>query len=318
MVIPPGTAAAWLRSAARILETPVQALEPHRLITLSAGPLELVLSPSIGGSISRFEVRDGERRISLMRGCPSMPGHVLQAASFPLVPYVNRIRDGQFEFRGQTVHLAPNMAGDPSPLHGQGWLNPWRVMAASQDEATLEYEHAAGEWPWSYIAQQRFRLDESSLEIILSCRNQSAAPMPCGLGQHPYFPCSAATRIRTRVDHVWTIDEHVLPLDRIAATGRYDLSDRMICGVGLDHGFGGWSGSATLSDPAWQFEIILSSPNADFFQLYSPNDGGLIVAEPVTHANAALNAPENQWADLGMRILAPNEEMVLSMRLEIA
>ena len=26
------------------------------------------------------------------------------------------------------------------------------------------------------------------------------------------------------------------------------------------------------------------------------------VAEPVTHANAALNAPEKEWAELGLRV----------------
>jgi aldose 1-epimerase len=37
----------------------------------------------------------------------------------------------------------------------------------------------------------------------------------------------------------------------------------------------------------------------------------------VTHANAALNAPENQWAELGMRVLEPNQELWLDMRLEV-
>lgn len=291
---------------------------PNALITLSAGPLELMLSPSTGGSIARFTHRDGDRQTPILRGCQGAPEHVLETASFPLVPYVNRIRGGKFTFRGQTVHLAPNMAGDPSPLHGQGWLNPWRVIAASQDEATLEYEHVSGEWPWSYVAQQHFKLDDTSLEIGLNCRNLSPAPMPCGLGQHPYFLCSAATRIATHVDDVWTIDEQVLPLDRMAATGRYDLSNRAVCGLDLDHGFGGWGGNAKFSDPAWPFKIEMSSADASFFQLYSPKDGGLFVAEPVTHANAALNAPDEQWADLGMRILSPNEEMSLVMRLELA
>ena len=294
----------------------MESIKPQ-LFTLSAGSLELVLSPAIGGSIARFEYSDGDRRLSILRGCASVPTHVLETGSFPLVPYVNRIRGGQFSFRGETVRLAPNMFGDPSPLHGQGWLNPWRVVAASQREATLVYEHAAGEWPWSYVAQQRFRLNESSLEVVLSCRNLSADPMPCGLGQHPYFLCSAKTLIRTRVDHVWTIDEHVLPLDRIAATGRYDLSDRAVCALGLDHGFGGWGGSATISDPDWPLEVEMSSPDAAFFQLYSPESGGFFVAEPVTHANAALNAPEDSWPEMGMRILMPHEEMALSMRLEI-
>ena len=56
-------------------------------------------------------------------------------ASFPLVPYVNRIRGGRFTFRGREVRLAPNMAGDPSPLHGQGWLSPWQVERAGRVDA---------------------------------------------------------------------------------------------------------------------------------------------------------------------------------------
>ncbi len=287
------------------------------LITLSAGPLDLVLSPAVGGSIARFDYSDGHGIVPILRGCPSAPEHALEAGSFPLVPYVNRIRDGRFTFRGQTVCMAPNMAGDPSPLHGHGWLNPWRVLAESQNEATLEFEHPACEWPWMYRARQHFKLDESSLEIALSCRNLSGVAMPCGLGQHPYFPCSSQTRIATTVTDVWTIDAHVLPLERIAATGRYDLSDRAVCGLGLDHGFGGWAGKAKLTDPDWPFAIEMSSTHARFFQLYSPEDGGLFVAEPVTHANAALNAPEDQWAALGMEVLAPGEEMMLIMRLDL-
>jgi aldose 1-epimerase len=43
----------------------------------------------------------------------------------------------------------------------------------------------------------------------------------------------------------------------------------------------------------------------------------LFVAEPVSHANAALNAPEEQWPELGMRVLGHGEEMTLTMRLAI-
>ena len=182
----------------------------------------------------------------------------------------------------------------------------------------LSFGHAAGEWPWDYSAQQEFALDGGGLSVGLTCTNTSREAMPCGLGQHPYFLCSAATRIATHVDDVWTIDEQVLPLDRIAATGRYDLSNRAVCGLDLDHGFGGWGGNARFSDPAWPFKIEMSSADASFFQLYSPKDGGLFVAEPVTHANAALNAPEEQWAKLGMRVLEPGAAMRLEMRLQVS
>lgn len=284
---------------------------------LRSGPLELVLSPSIGGAISSFAYVSGSLRAAILRKCHSPLQNVLDAASFPLVPFVNRIRGGAFAFRGRTVRLAPNMAGDPSPLHGQGWLNAWAVEAASEAEAVLGYRHQAGEWPWAYEARQVFRLDEGGLSLALECRNLSDEPMPCGLGQHPYFDCGPRTRLSTAVTHAWTIDEHVLPVEKVPAAGRYDLSDRAICGQDLDNGFGGWGGTASIGDPEWPFDLELSSSDARFFQVYSPAAGGIFVAEPVSHANAALNAPEEQWPGLGMRVLEPGETMRLDMRLQV-
>jgi aldose 1-epimerase len=292
-------------------------MSENPLLTLQAGKLRLRLSPSIGGSIAGFEWIDGAASRPILRECHSPLEKVLDAASFPLVPYVNRIRGGQFRFRDRTINLAPNMAGDPSPLHGQGWLNPWRIEEESAGEAMLGYLHEPGEWPWSYEARQSFALDERGLLLTLTCRNLSDEPMPCGLGQHPYFPCGPATRIDTRVSDVWTVDEHVLPLERVPARGRYDLSNRLACGQGLDNGFAGWGGEARMSDPAWPYDLSLSSVDAQFFQIYSPADGGIFVAEPVSHANAALNAPEKEWAELGIRILERGEETRLAMRIEV-
>jgi aldose 1-epimerase len=285
-------------------------------IRLAAGDLVLELSPSIGGAISTFEwsAGGGEPR-PILRKCNTPLEKVLDASSFPLVPYVNRIGGGSFRFRGRTIRLAPNMAGDPSPLHGQGWLNPWTIEARDDATAVLSFHHEPGEWPWSYEAVQKFALDEHGLSVRLECRNSSDEPMPCGLGQHPYFPCGSRTRIETKVACAWTIDEKVLPVEMVAAEGRYDLKDRLVCGQDLDNGFGGWGGDARMSDPDWPYSLSLSSPEAKFFQLYSPPSGGIFVAEPVTHANAALNHQENDWGELGMRVLEPGESMSLEIGL---
>ena len=286
-------------------------------VTLSAGRLVLRLSPLIGGAISAFEwVGDNGPR-PILRKCHSPLEKVLDAASFPLVPYVNRIRGGRFSFRGREVLLQPNMAGDPSPLHGQGWLSPWQVEAADDRRAVLAYRHEAGEWPWSYEARQEFAVDQKRLIVSLTCRNTSSEPMPCGLGQHSYFPCGPETVLDTKFTHAWTIDEHVLPVEKVPAVGPFDLKRRLICGQDLDHGFENWGGLAWMGDPDWPYDLLLSSTAAGFFQLYSPPSGGIFVAEPVTHANAALNAPESEWPELGMRVLAPGKAMSLDMRLEV-
>ena len=287
------------------------------MLHLAAGPLELRLVPWLGGSIASLDhLRDGQRS-PVLRHCPGGPATVLDSASFPLVPYSNRIRDGLFVFRGREVAIRPNMPPDPSPLHGQGWLAEWKVERVNERDATLSYHHEPGEWPWAYRARQSFELDEKGLSIRLSCANASDTPMPCGLGQHPYFPCNSATRLDAAVVGAWTIDEATLPVARVPAAGRYDLRDRVICGQGLDHGFDGWSGIARITTPGAPFRIEMTSPTARCFQLYSPPSGGFFVAEPVTHVNAALNAPEDEWEWLGLKVLDPGEEAVLDCRIAI-
>ena len=290
---------------------------PSNPLILSSDILELQLSPSIGGAIASLSwIFEGGWTPVLRRGHSPLE-NVLDAASFPLVPYVNRIRGGSFTFRDRQVSIAPNMTGDPSPLHGDGWLNEWTVEQSDASSAVLSYRHGPDEWPWAYSARQEFRLSGGVFDLGLTCRNEADEPMPCGLGQHPYFDCGAQTRLSTDVRSAWTIDEHVLPVEKVPALGRYDLSDRLICGQDLDNGFGGWSGTALMTDPDWPFEIEMSSSQAEFFQVYSPATGEIFVAEPVTHANAALNAPEADWQELGIRILEAGEEMRLDMRIEV-
>jgi aldose 1-epimerase len=287
------------------------------LLSLSSGPLSLTLAPGLGGSIADFHFSEpAGATVPVLRGGGGA-GSVLDQGCFPLVPYCNRIRDGRFTFRGREVSLACNMAGDPSPLHGQGWLGAWEVVRSAPAEAELLYRHPAGEWPWDYEARQRFTLDDRGLICVLTCTNRSDEPMPCGLGQHPYFPCHGDTRLETEVASVWTIDDKVLPVDKVPAQLRYDLSGGPACGRGLDNGFGDWSGRTRILAPVLPFDIEMSSPDAGFFQLYSPASGELFVAEPVSHANAALNAPEEQWPDLGLRVLEPGETMTLTMRIEV-
>jgi aldose 1-epimerase len=287
------------------------------LLRLAAGPLELLLAPLVGGTIARFDYLADSGKLSVFRGSEGVPETALAAGSFPLVPYCNRIRGGRFSFRGREIVIPRNLQQDASPLHGHGWQAPWTVEDVSGRDALLAFNHKRGDWPWDYEARQRFELDSEGLTLTLTCRNVDDSPMPCGLGQHPYFHCTADTILDTVVTHAWTIDEDVLPVEKVPAQGRYDLRRRRVCGQGLDNGFGGWGQTCRISDPAWPFAVSFSSSDAEFFQLYSPPEGDIFVAEPVTHANAAMNEPEERWSELGLRVLEPGEEMRLAVRFDI-
>jgi aldose 1-epimerase len=281
---------------------------------LCAGALSLELEPAVGGAITAFRAGGQD----LMRPGPDGAfADVLQASSFPLVPYCNRIRDGVFTFRGREIRIAPNLPPQKHPLHGTGWRAAWTVTRADASSAEVTYDHAAGAWPWTFRAVQTFALDEGGLDWRLVCENTDREPMPCGLGVHPYFPSNAETVLDLNTTGVWTVDEEVMPVALEPSTGRYDLRERRIDGADLDNGYEGWDGRAEVLWPDRGLALRILSPGATRFQVYSPREGGLFCAEPATHANAALNRPEGERAEHGLRVLAPGESMRLDVRFEI-
>lgn len=283
------------------------------LITLAAGALQLDLCPAVGGSIARFQAGISP----LMRPAPAGYDDPLDAACFPLVPFSNRVRDGRFSFRGCEVALASNMPGQRHPLHGQAWRAPWRVISADREMATLAYDHEPADWPWPYQARQTFSLDARGLTVRLTVHNPGGEAQPCGLGLHPYFPCDGDTVLDTLVQGVWTIDGDIMPVERRPASGRFSLRERRICGADLDNGYDGWGGRAGIRWPGRGLGLDIVCPDARYFQVYAPSGGGLFVAEPVTHANAALNLPEAEALAAGITILEPGATFALVTRFEV-
>lgn len=283
-------------------------------VRLTAGALTVEIEPAVGGAITAFRT-GGE---DLMRPGPEGAfTDVLQASSFPMVPYSNRIRDGRFGFRGREFVIAPNLPPQKHPLHGTGWRAAWSVARADTAAAEMSYEHARGEWPWAFRATQTFALDERGLDWRLTCENTDREPMPCGLGVHPYFPSDAETVLDLTTTAVWTIDDEVMPVALEPSTGRYDLRERRIDGANLDNGYEGWDGRAEIRWPDRGLALRILAPGVTRFQVYSPPEGGLFCAEPVTHANAALNRPEADWGGHGLRVLEPGESAELKVRFEV-
>ena len=90
---------------------------------------------------------------------------VLDAASFPLVPYVNRIRDGRFTFRGREVRIAAEHGRRPEPVARPGLAEPVDGRGGGGSSAILASAMKQGEWPWTYEARQVFDLDEDGLSL---------------------------------------------------------------------------------------------------------------------------------------------------------
>ena len=279
------------------------------MIELRHGAWRLILRPEIGGAIASL-TRNGD---DILRPMPETSTSVLDAACFPLTPYANRIAGGTFVFEGREITLPVQPAFAPHALHGDGWLSAWTVEASQEGSVTLVHRHAPDQWPWAYEARQGFALTDHGLTLELLMTNLSDAPMPAGLGLHPYFPVTEMTRLRFDATEVWGGGVDEVPTTLLPVTELFDWSGgaRVTDAPFVDNAYVG-GGAAILTD-AGRTTTVTASDNAGWRHIFVPG-GDFCCIEPVTHRPDAAHAPEGEAS--GWTVLAPGE--TLTMRMEVA
>jgi len=292
------------------------------LITLRAGSAGLVLAPEAGGSIVRYWIDRGAATWDLLRPWAApRPGDPFESAGFALVPYSNRIRAGRFAFQGRDVILPLNRPPERHSIHGLGWQTAWRPGDVRERQASLEFGHLGGAWPWAFRATQHFTLSTASLSVVLTLRNESDTPMPAGLGWHPYFPRTPRTKLTADVQAIWLTDDEIMPTalapPRPAADPSHGL---MVDDAPLDNCFVGWRRRAVIEwpEPGLHLAMTAEAP-LDFLVVYTPPGRPFFCAEPVSHVTDAFNLAAAGRTDTGARTLAPRETLranvVLSLEL---
>lgn len=272
------------------------------MIALEAGDYRLELDPARGGSILRCDWRGQP----LMR--PVCGSSIFDVACFPLVPFSNRIANGIFAAHGRQVRLAPNFPGSDHPhtLHGFGWSSPWNVVVADARSCTIEHRHAAGEWPWSYVARQTVRLEAEGIVLGLSLRNGGDSAMPAGLGFHPYFPRDADTVYRGRHHGEWQTGADGLPLSLDSRATAIDWWAGAAVGQrAVDTVYAEREGDLIITWPSRGYALQLApSPQLRHTVVYTPPNMDFFCIEPVSHRTDAVNAGEMAWLDPGAELTA--------------
>ena len=290
------------------------------VITLSADRARVGIAPGIGGSITHYHWVDGSRRHDWLR--PATPADLAsrsagRLASFPLIPFSNRIRDGRFTFGGRAVELPLNQWPQPHAEHGHGWQAAWNVVERADDRLALEYDHPAGAWPFPYRARQDFLLTGDELRLTLAIENRGSETMPAGLGFHPYFPRTPGCRLSAQVDAMWATDAEVMPTALTGADPRLGGEDGLpIAEVALDNAFTGWQRQATIFWPETGARLLLDAgPPLGFLVVYSPAGEDFFCVEPVSHCTDAFNLAAQGRADTGMLTLDAGASVSAIVRL---
>jgi len=223
----------------------------------------------------------------------------LGMASFPLVPFSNRIADARFDWAGERHAIAPNFAPEPHAIHGIGWTSAWEVREACDDRVVLTLDHAGdARWPFAFAAEQIVALTPDTLTVTLTARNLEAFDAPLACGHHPYFPAAGA-RLRFAAERRWPPDARMLPGDPVEIADRQ--VDFAVAERALDCAFSGWDGVATI---AWPSRALRIESEVDHAVVYTPGGAPHFCFEPVAHLPNALSVA-----------VAPGESHRATMRL---
>ena len=305
--------------------------DPH-LLALQCGNLHAIVAPAVGGSLASFysiQKKSGVLRHWLRPAVNEERGDCspLAMASFPLLPWANRIRDANFHFAGRAVHVKSRPFAGDHALHGLGWLHPWSVDSASDSHVSLHMRWAGAEdWPFEFTALQTYRLNSRGLSIDLALTNQGDGPMPADLGHHPYFPhdrSGRGTRITAQVDGMWETDADVLPTvwNQHHPAVQALNTEMNLREFVLDNNFTGFEGRAHVRWPDGAGLTLRSTAPLRYFVVYSPRNEDFFCMEPVSNCTDWLNQPGQRpghsVADLGGHVLAAGQTLAATIRFEI-
>jgi aldose 1-epimerase len=293
----------------------------HPIVWLRRGAQRLGLVPTLGGSVAAWQLERAQGLLDLWRPWDGVTADLYRMASFPMVPWSNRISGGGFMAEGEFHAMRPNRAGEPYPIHGDGWLQAWQLELPADDAATMTLEsHRFDGNPYVYRAVQHFRLLDDGLEQTLDVQHLGKTPLPYGLGVHPWFPRTAGTRIVAPVQGVWLSGEDPLPTRHTEQIPQdWDLGrGAPAFGSFVDNAYTGWGGHARVEWPEHGLQLGLTMPDFEgdggaawhYCLMYRPLEGPAFCFEPITQPIDAFHLEDRP----GLRMLAQGETLKMQMR----
>ncbi len=283
---------------------------PTTLLTLRDSLTQLTLAPEVGASVVNWtRLSDG---IPLLRQTDEQALEALnprRLACYPLLPWSNRIGGGGFATPDGWQPLSANTSHEALPIHGSAWQQPWQVVNATSDSASLQLDSQV---PFPYRATLHVHLIEGRLSLQLQATHLGQQPTWYGLGLHPYLPRNAHTRLQAKAAGVWLCAEDKLSSQWVALPQTWNFeSPAPLPQHVVDNAFTHWPGSARVIQADADYQLICEAEGCDVFLLFCPQGQNFFCFEPVTHPVNAHHLPGRP----GLHLLAHGQSCYMRVSL---
>ena len=264
-------------------------------VLLRVGAARAVLRPQAGGRVCSLTLvhPDGHAVPVLYQytdaGVDSL--NWAKGGIYPLVPYSNRIAQGQLHTANGTVALPPHPNAQPHTLHGHAHVLPWTVVTHDDMSAHLRLDSpACAAWPWHLQADMCFRLTAHALQLDLSLTHLGAGDMPAGIGFHPYFLHHENARLRYHAGRRWLTDVGCLALgsEPLSQPEGYDAPKPLAPGMLTDY-LSEWDGALELELPQGEVLGLQTDAVLSHLVVHRPPQPLYLCLEPVSHVADGFN-----------------------------
>jgi aldose 1-epimerase len=213
----------------------------------------------VGGGLREYEVA----------GLPILDGYALDRMADggrgqPLLPWPNRIVDGQYDFDGQHLQLPLEEVARHNAIHGlTRWLN-WTAVEHTRDRARLALTvHPRPGYPFTLQLTIEYGLSDAGLSVHTTAHNIGQQRLPFGAGQHPYLTVgtSLVDAALLRIPAVSRLEldpERMVPTGQLQSVQDAELDFRQLQPIGsaiLDACF-----TDLERDPDGLARVVLADP----------------------------------------------------------
>jgi aldose 1-epimerase len=143
-----------------------------------------------------------------------------------LMPWPNRVGDGQFEWDGQRLQTALTEPEHHNAIHGLVRWTPWTVVEENASAVRLDYRlYPQPGWLWILDLSMAYTLSDRGLEVRARAINVpgGAGPCPFGAGWHPYLAAFDGrvddTVLTVPAGTTYVADERGLPIKTLPTEG---------------------------------------------------------------------------------------------------